>query len=51
VKKETVIRKIEESGCKMLKNKLEGDETKEEIVEYLTECKCPSIHKIFSGID
>ena len=47
VKKETLIRKIEENGCKMLKDKLKGDETKEEIIKYLVDCKCPVIHKIF----
>lgn len=34
----------------MLKDKLSGDETKEEIVAYLKECKCPKIQKLFSGI-
>lgn len=51
VKKETVIKEINKSGCDMLKDKLEGNETKAEIVEYLTLCKCPKIHKIFSGIE
>lgn len=51
VKKETIIKTIEKSGCEMLKDKLEGDETKEEIIEYLTECKCPVLKKKFSGID
>jgi hypothetical protein len=50
VKKETIIKKIEESGCQMLKNKLDGTETREELVEYLIRCKCPKIHKIFSGL-
>jgi hypothetical protein len=31
----------------MLKDKLEGDETKEEIVDYLKECNCPSLKKLF----
>jgi hypothetical protein len=35
----------------MLKDKLEGDETKEEIVEYLKECDCPVLKKKFSGIE
>jgi hypothetical protein len=34
----------------MLKDKLDGTETKEDIVSYLKECDCPKIHKIFSGI-
>lgn len=42
---------IEEEGCPMLKNKLEGDETKEEIVRYLKKCDCPVLKKRFSGID
>ena len=35
----------------MLKDKLEGDETKEEIVDYLKECDCPALKKRFTGID
>jgi hypothetical protein len=31
----------------MLKDKLEGDETKEEIVDYLKECNCPSLKMLF----
>jgi len=50
VKNETLIRKIEEDGCKMLQDKLDGTETKEEIVEYLQKCNCPSLKKQFSGI-
>lgn len=51
VKKEKLVAVIEEEGCKMLKNKLDGSETKEEIVEYLKECDCPVLKKRFSGID
>ena len=51
VKKETIVRTIEKSGCTLLKDKLEGDETKEEIIEYLTECSCPVLKKKFSGIE
>ena len=51
VKKARIIKEIEKSGCSMLKDKLDGTETKEEIVEYLTLCNCPKIHKIFSGIE
>lgn len=41
--KDELITYIETSGCNMLKNKLEGDETKEEIISYLKRCKCPII--------
>jgi len=41
--KQQIIDLIESSGCKMLQGKLEGDETKEEIVSYLKRCKCPII--------
>lgn len=50
VKKETLIKTIEKEGCDMLKDKLEGDETKEEIVEYLRECDCPVLKKRFTGV-
>lgn len=45
-----IIDEIESSGCKMLKDKLHGTETKEEIVNYLEKCKCPKLKAIFSGI-
>ena len=51
VKKDTIINTIEKSGCEMLKDRLEGDETKEEIVEYLKACDCPTLKKRFSGIE
>ena len=35
----------------MLKDKLDGTETKEEIIEYLTECNCPVLKKKYSGIE
>ena len=44
--KDELIDYIETSGCNMLKNKLEGDETKEEIISYLKRCKCPIISKL-----
>ena len=31
----------------MLKGKVEGDETKEEIVDYLKKCDCPSLKALF----
>jgi len=51
VKKDTLVKTIEKSGCSMLKDKLEGDETKEEIVDYLKECSCPVLKEKFSGIE
>lgn len=41
--KQDIIDLIENSGCQMLKGKLDGDETKEEILSYLKKCKCPII--------
>jgi hypothetical protein len=35
----------------MLKEKLDGSETKDEIIEYLHHCDCPVLKKKFSGID
>jgi hypothetical protein len=46
-----LITTIEKEGCDMLKDKLDGDETKEEIVSYLKKCDCPVLKKRFSGID
>ena len=43
MKKEELIYLINSSGCRMLQNKLDGSETKEEIVKYLIDCKCPII--------
>ena len=51
VSKAYIFKAIEESGCKMLKDKVGGDDTKEEIIEYLKDCKCPKIHKLFTGIE
>lgn len=51
MKKETLINTIDKSGCKMLQNKLDGSETKEEIVEYLKECDCKVLKEKFSGIE
>ena len=48
VNKATLIHKIEEAGCDMLKGKLKGNETKEQIIRYLKLCHCPKIHAIFS---
>jgi hypothetical protein len=35
----------------MLKDKLEGDETKEDIVDYLKRCDCPALKKRFTGTE
>ena len=35
------------SGCDMLKDKLDGSETKEEVVQYLTKCSCPVLKQKF----
>jgi len=35
----------------MLRDKLHGDETKAEIVEYLTHCDCPALKKAYTGIE
>jgi hypothetical protein len=51
VKKDTLVSTIEKSGCSMLKDKLDGDETKEEIVEYLKKCECKVLKEKFSGIE
>ena len=44
--KEEIIAHIKKEGCTMLKDKLDGTETKYEIVEYLIKCKCPKIKKL-----
>jgi hypothetical protein len=51
VKKERIIKEIDKSGCDMLKDRLEGDETKEEIIAYLHECRCPVLKEKFSGVE
>ncbi len=40
---------IDKKGCKMLQNKLDGSETKTEVINYLAECKCPVLKKMFYG--
>lgn len=47
--KEEILAHIKKEGCPMLKNKLDGKETKHEIVEYLIRCKCPAIRKLLSA--
>ena len=43
--KDELISAIDSYGCKMLQNKLDGSETKEEILAYLRKCNCPVIKK------
>ena len=47
--KEDIIKYIERSGCKMLKDKLTGKETKKEILAYLIRCGCPKIRKLLTS--
>jgi len=51
VTKEEIIVKIEKSACPMLKDKLSGDETKAEVVEFLSECSCPAMAKAYCGVE
>lgn len=51
MKKDTIVNTIEKSGCDMLKDKLDGTETKEEIVDYLKHCDCKVLKEKFSGIE
>jgi hypothetical protein len=46
-KKERIIHEIAKEGCDMLRGKLDGNETKEEIVGYLKHCDCPALKKRF----
>lgn len=48
--KERILEDIEKSGCKILKGKLNGDETKEDIIDYLYECRCSKIHSLYTGL-
>jgi hypothetical protein len=45
-----IIEEIHKAGCEMLKGKIDGTETKEELIEYLKHCRCPVLRKKFSGI-
>lgn len=45
-----IIEEIKRAGCDMLTGKLNGTETKEELVEYLRLCHCPVLKEKFSGI-
>ena len=48
--KEKILEDIITSGCKLLKGKIKGDETKEEIIKILYDCRCPKIHQLYSGL-
>jgi hypothetical protein len=50
ITKAQLIKIIQDKGCSMLKDKLDGTETKAEIVEYLHRCKCPVLKKLFYPI-
>ena len=43
--KQEIIDLVNNSGCKMLKGTLYGDETKEDIIAHLRSCRCPVIKK------
>ncbi len=45
-----IIEAVKNAGCDMLTGKLNGSETKDELVEYLRHCKCPVLKNKFSGI-
>ena len=45
-----IVEEIKKAGCDMLTGKLNGSETKEELVEYLRLCRCPVLKKKFTGI-
>jgi hypothetical protein len=47
VSKHDILEAIEEDGCDMLNNKLDGTETKKEIVRYLKHCDCPVLKAKF----
>ena len=44
--KTELIHCIESSGCEMLKGKLDGTETRDEIIGYLKKCKCPVLKRL-----
>ena len=45
-----IVEEIKKAGCDMLKGKLDGTETKEELVAYLKHCRCPVLKEKFTGI-
>ena len=45
-----IVEEVKKAGCDMLAGKLNGSETKEELVEYLRHCKCPVLKRKFSGV-
>ena len=48
--KKQLIQIIEDSGCDMLRDMIDGDETKDELVKHLKQCNCPTLKNNFSGI-
>jgi hypothetical protein len=46
--KADILKTVEASGCEMLKDKLDGTETKAEVVKYLHACKCPTLKAKYS---
>lgn len=47
--KEDIIELVDKSGCKMLKSEVHRSKTKDEILKYLQECKCPVIKKLLAS--
>jgi hypothetical protein len=45
-----IVEEIRKAGCDMLNGKIDGSETKEELIEYLKHCRCPVLRKKFSGV-
>ena len=45
--KDELIKDIRESGCDMLNNEIDEDVSKEDIIDYLKECNCPSLKKMY----
>lgn len=45
-----IVEEIQKGGCDMLKGKIDGTETKEELVAYLKHCNCPVLKEKFSGV-
>ena len=46
-----IVQEIKAGGCDMLAGKIDGTESKKELVEYLKLCRCPVLKKKFSGIE
>lgn len=48
--KDELIKTIRDSGCSLLNREVKESTTKAEIIDYLIDCKCKMIHKLFTGI-